>query len=145
MDYFHFDIPKKDLNDLSNLSLAYVGDAVFELMIRSQLCLSEKVSAGKLHKAALDYVAAPRQAEMSTRILSRLTEEEQEVFRRGRNSKTHAIPKAAKRSEYQLATALECLFAWLFLQGKTDRLNELLGYMLQEEAQPDEGRVHHAP
>ncbi len=132
MDYFHMQTEKETIGKLSNLGLAYLGDAVFEVMIRAQLCLSGKLTSGKLHRAALDYVTAPAQAAMSQKILPLLTEEEAEVFRRGRNTKPHSVPKAAKRSEYQSATALEALFGWLYLQGKTERIGALFAIMLDE-------------
>jgi len=130
MDYFHLETEKDERDALSNLGLAYLGDAVFELMIRSYLCMQGKLTSGKLHKAALDYVSAPAQAAMVERMLPLLTEEEAEVFRRGRNTKPHSVPKAAKRGEYQTATALEALFGWLYLQGRTERLNALFAAML---------------
>lgn len=133
MDYFHLKTEKGELNALSNLGLAYLGDAVFEIMIRSYLCMQGKLTSGKLHKAALDYVSAPAQAAMVEKILPLLTEDEGEVFRRGRNTKPHSVPKAAKRGEYQTATALEALFGWLYLQGRTERLNELFSAMLAAE------------
>lgn len=130
MDYFHLETDKEQINKLSNLGLAYLGDSVFEIMIRSYLCLGGPLTSGKLHKAALDYVTAPAQAAMAERILPLLTEEENVVFRRGRNAKSHSVPKAAKRGQYQTATALEALFGWLYLQGRTERLNELFAIML---------------
>lgn len=140
MDYFHLETEKGELNALSNLGLAYLGDAVFEIMIRSYLCMQGKLTSGKLHKAALDYVSAPAQAVMVEKILPLLTEDEVEVFRRGRNTKPHSVPKAAKRGEYQTATALEALFGWLYLQGRTERLNELFSTMLA----PEKGEELHA-
>lgn len=133
MDYFGLEAGKETLGTLSNLGLAYLGDAVFELMVRAQLCLGGKLTSGKLHKAALGYVSAPAQAALSEKILPLLSEEEAEVFRRGRNSKPHSVPKAAKRSEYQRATALEALFGWLYLQGRTERLNVLFAAMMIEQ------------
>lgn len=140
MDYFRLEADKEQLGKLSNLGLAYVGDAVYELMVRSHLSLSGKLTSGKLHKAALAYVTAPTQAAMAETLLPSLSEEEHEVFRRGRNAKPHCIPKAAKRSEYQTATALEALFGWLFLQGRTERLNELFAQMLASKEVSDRCR-----
>ena len=80
------------------------------------------------------YVAAPAQAARFARIAPMLTEEEQDVFRRGRNTAPHSVPKAASRGEYQTATGFEALFGWLYLQGRTDRLNELFDAMMAEEA-----------
>jgi ribonuclease-3 family protein len=130
MDFFHIEAGKEQIGTISNLGLAYLGDSVYEVMVRSYLCLHGKLTSGRLHKAALDYVAAPAQAALAEKILPLLTEEEMAVFRRGRNSKPHSIPKAAKREEYQTATALEALFGWLFLRGDTKRLNDLFSAMV---------------
>ncbi len=134
MDYFRLEAGKDRLGSLSNLGLAYLGDAVFEVMVRSFLCMKGTLSAGKLHRAALSYVTAPAQAAMTQRLLPLLTQEEAEVFRRGRNAKPHSVPKAAKREQYQTATALEALFGWLYLQGQTERLGQLFSAMMEEAA-----------
>ena len=103
-------------------------------MVRSWLCLHGKAKAKDLHRATVAYVAAPAQAARAQRILPLLSEEEQDVFRRGRNTAPHSVPKAASRGEYQTATALEALFGWLYLQGRTQRLNELFAIMMEEES-----------
>lgn len=131
MDFFRLQVDKEQIGTISNLGLAYLGDSVFEIMVRSWLCLHGKLTSGKLHKAALNYVTAPAQAAMTERILPLLSDEEAEVFRRGRNAKTNSIPKAAKREEYQTATALEALFGWLYLKGDTERLNALFAAMVE--------------
>lgn len=131
-DYFHLEMPREELLKLSSLGLAHLGDSVFEVMVRSWLCIQGKAKAKDLHKATVAYVAAPAQAELAQRILPMLTEEETDVFRRGRNASPHSIPKAASRGEYQTATALEALFGWLYLQGRTQRLNELFAAMMAE-------------
>ena len=133
MDYFHIKEDRQDLLKLSNLGLAYLGDAVYEVMVRSYLCLHQKLTPGRLHRAALHYVSAPRQAAMTETILPILTEEETAVFKRGRNANPHSLPKAATRQEYQTATGLEALFGWLYLNGETDRLNQLFEAMLAGE------------
>ena len=135
-DYFHLDAAPDAIRSISNLGLAHLGDGVYELMVRSWLCLHGKASARGLHKATVGYVAAPAQARAAERILPVLTQEEADVYRRGRNTNPHSVPKAASRVEYQAATAVECLFGWLYLQGKTGRLNELFGLMMGEEACP---------
>lgn len=78
------------------------------------------------------YVAAPAQAAAAERLLPLLSGEEADVFRRGRNTSPHSVPKAASRSDYQTATAVEALFGWLYLQGRTQRLNELFSIMMEE-------------
>ena len=131
MDYFHLSAGQ-EINQISSLGLAHLGDAVYELMVRSWLCLHGKATNKGLHKAAVTYVSAPAQAQRAEKILPILTEEEQDVFRRGRNSHTAAVPKGASVGEYHTATAMEALFGWLYLNGKTERLNELLSLMMEE-------------
>ena len=133
MDYFNPQLDIGEINNLSMLGLAHVGDAVYELMVRSWLCLQGKAKVKDLHRATVKYVAAPAQAERFERIESILTEQEHDVFRRGRNTAPHSVPKAATRGQYQTATGLEALFGWLYLQGQTDRLNELFEIMMADE------------
>ncbi|MFI3252953.1 MAG: ribonuclease III domain-containing protein [Eubacteriales bacterium] len=132
INYFQLNASRDQVLSMSNLGLAHLGDGVFELMVRSWLCLHGKATAKNLHKATVAYVAAPAQAKMSEKILPHLSEAETEVFLRGRNTAPHSVPKAAKRGDYQLATALEALFGWLYLQGETKRLNELFEMMMKE-------------
>ena len=129
MDYFHLSAPKQDLLNMSSLGFAYLGDAVYEVMVRAWLCLHGKLTPGRQHKAALAYVAAPRQAALLERILPLLTQEEAQVLKRGRNASPHSYPKGATRQEYLAATGLETLFGWLYLRGETDRLNTLFETM----------------
>ena len=132
MDYFHLSAGRETLEQISALGLAHLGDGVYELMVRAWLCLHGKTTNKGLHKAAVTYVSAPAQAQRVQKILPVLTQEEQDVFRRGRNSHTAAIPKGASVAEYHTATALEALFGWLYLRGETDRLNELFTLMMEE-------------
>ena len=78
-------------------------------------------------------MAAPAQAAAVERLLPLLTQEEADVYRRGRNTAPHSVPRAASRGEYQAATGLEALFGWLYLQGRTERLNELFEVIMAEE------------
>lgn len=133
INYFCLHTSRENVNAISNLGLAHLGDAVYELMVRSWLCLHGKATAKGLHKAAIRYVAAPAQARLVEKILPGLSQEEQDVFRRGRNASPHTIPQNASRGEYQTATALEALFGWLYLRGQTDRLNDLFGRMMEGE------------
>lgn len=131
-DYFHLNVSPEEVGAMSTLGLAHLGDAVYELMVRSWLCVQGKATARGLHKAAVHYVAAPAQAQRAEKLLPRLTPEEQDVFRRGRNSSPHTVPQNASRGEYQAATALEALFGWLYLRGENGRLNELFDVMMEE-------------
>lgn len=132
MDYFHLSAEQDTINGISSLGLAHLGDGVYELMVRSWLCLHGKATNKGLHKAAITYVSAPAQAQRCQKFLPILTEEEQEVFRRGRNSHTAAVPKGASVGEYHTATAMEALFGWLWLRGETGRLNELFTLMMED-------------
>ena len=133
-DYFHLNADRETILNMSSLGLAHLGDCVFELMVRSWLCLQGKAKVKDLHRTTVKYVAAPAQAERFERIAPILTEQEQDVFRRGRNTAPHSVPKAATRGQYQTATGLEALFGWLYLQGQTQRLNELFEVMMADEA-----------
>ena len=132
MDYFHLNQSADQIRAISNLGLAHVGDCVYELMVRSRLCMQGKATNRGLHKATVKYVSAPAQAKAAEKILAQLTLEEMDVFRRGRNSSPHTVPKASTREEYQAATALEALFGYLWLKGETERLNELFDAMMEE-------------
>ena len=131
-DYFHLNAAPDDIRAISSLGLAHLGDGVFELMVRSWLCLHGKATSKGLHRATVKYVAAPAQAAAVERILPELSKEEGDVYRRGRNTSPHSVPRNASRAEYQSATGLEALFGWLYLQGRTERLNELFTRMMEE-------------
>ena len=132
-DYFHLNLERDQLLSLSTLGLAHLGDGVFEVMVRSWLILHGRAKVKDLHRATVQYVSAPAQARRLEKILPLLSEEEHDVFRRGRNTAPHSGPKAASRGEYQAATGLEALLGWLYLQGRTDRLNELFEIMMEGE------------
>ena len=133
MDYFHVNMEKDALLRMSSLGLAHLGDGVFELMVRTWLCLHGKAKVKDLHRAAVAYVAAPAQAAAVEGLLPLLTPEEADVYRRGRNTAPHSVPRAATRAQYQSATGLETLFGWLYLQGRTDRLNELFDHIMNPQ------------
>ena len=132
-NYFQLDVSPDQLRAISTLGLAHLGDGVFELMVRSWLCLHGKAISKGRHKATVRYVVAPAQAQAVEKILPLLTEEEGDVFRRGRNTSPHSVPQNASRADYQAATGLEALFGWLWLQGRTERLNELFAVMMEGE------------
>ena len=120
---FQMTLTATQVNEIPNLSLALVGDGVYELMCRTHLCAEGNRKLLNLHKDTVEMVKAPAQAKFVDKLLPHLTEDEQAFYRRGKNAHTHAAPKAATRQEYQKATGLECLFGALYLQGKTERLN----------------------
>ena len=123
------------INAVSMLGLAHIGDAVYELMTRASLCADGHTAVQELHKLTTARVNAPAQARAAERILPLLNEEESAIFRRGRNTHVNSVPHAANVGQYHAATALEALFGWLYLQGRTERLGELFA-LLQEEKEP---------
>ena len=133
MDYFHLSAGQDTLEKISALGLAHLGDGVYELMVRSWLVVHGKATNKGLHQATVHYVSAQAQARRVGRIRPILTEEEEAVFRRGRNSNPHTVSKAATREEYQTATALEALFGYLYLKGEITRLDELFEKMIEGE------------
>ena len=130
--YFSVQLPDDEIRAISSIGLAHLGDAVYELLVRTYLCAHGKATGKGLHRATVDLVRAPAQAEAAEKILPLLTEEEQAVFRRGRNANVQSIPKNASRAQYQQATALEALIGWLYLRGEKDRIEELFAVMMGE-------------
>ena len=112
-------------NQYNTLTLAFLGDAVYSLMVREKLVKSSALNAGKLHRLAVDEVNAAAQSESAKKILPHLTDDELEIFKRGRNAHPHHSPKNQTEGDYHYATGLEALFGWLYLEGKSDRLKEL--------------------
>ena len=123
----------QELQAMSALALAHMGDAVFELLVRRSLCVGGKTVNGKLHNETVARVCAPAQAAFVGRILPHLTEEETAVYKRGRNAHVSNIPKNATASEYGKATGLEALFGWLYLKGQTERVEELFALGQEED------------
>jgi ribonuclease-3 family protein len=107
-------------------SLAFVGDAVYSLFIRSHFCLVSTARSRSLHKFSTDFVKATAQSKALDDIYDSLTEEEQGVAKRARNTKVNTMSKNAKMIEYKKSTAFEALLGYLYLCGKIERLNEIL-------------------
>ena len=131
-DYFSLHLTEDEIRNISSIGLAHLGDGVYELLVRAKLCTEGKATGRGLHRATVELVRAPKQAQLSQKILPQLTEEEQAVFRRGRNANVHTIAHNASRAEYQQATALEALFGWLYLHGRRERLRELCTMMMED-------------
>ena len=131
-DYFTIQLSSDEIKGISSIGLAHLGDAVYELLVRTWLCAHGKATGKCLHRATIELVCASKQAEFSEKILPLLTEEEQAVFKRGRNANVHSIPQHASRAQYQQATALEALLGWLYLNGRRERINELFNIMMEE-------------
>ena len=122
-----------EVNALSALALAHLGDAVFELLVRTELCAAGIPKNGNLHRQTVARVCAPAQAAFVDRLLPLLTEEETGYYRRGRNAHVHAIPKNATSAEYSKATGLEALFGALYLLGQQERIEALFAAVRKEE------------
>ena len=122
---FEIKLSKQQIDAISNLGLAHIGDGVWELLCRSYLCSKGEKTVAQLHRDTIAMVKAPAQAGFAEKILPLLTQEETAYYRRGKNSHVHAVPKGATPMEYSKATGLEALFGALYLAGETQRLNEL--------------------
>ena len=132
-NFLQMNFTPAQVNAITNLGLAHIGDGVYELMCRSWLCTRGDKTVLKLHRDTVEMVKATAQAKFADKIAPQLTEEEFAYYRRGKNAHTHAAPKAASRQEYAKATGLETLFGALYLMGRTDRLNELFHIIINEE------------
>ncbi len=128
---FQLEFTLNEVNAVSNLGLAHIGDGVYELLCRSYLCKSGDKTVKNLHKDSIRLVNATAQARFAEKLLPHLTEEEAAFFRRGKNTHTHAAPKAAAKQDYAKATGLETLFGALYLMGRTERLNQLFLMMME--------------
>ena len=124
-NFFQMNFDKRQVDAISNLGLAHMGDCVFEILCRSYLCAKGEKTVDKLHRDTISMVKATSQAKLMEKMLPLLTEEELAYYRRGKNSHVHAVPKSATPQEYAKATGLEALFGALWLLGRTERLNEL--------------------
>lgn len=116
-------------NQYSSLVLAYIGDCVYELFVRTYLIRDNNLPVKKLHRDAISLVNASAQARLYHKIEDILTEEEMSVYKRGRNTNSHP-PKNADLQEYKSATGVEALIGYLYLKGDSDRILELLGYLV---------------
>ncbi len=121
---------KATINGYGSLSLAYIGDAVFEIFARSKVVKENNSNVNKMNSLTREYVKAVNQAKMFHKAMEIATEEEQGVLRRGRNAKANHNAKNASVGEYKHATGLEALFGYLYLTGQIDRLEEIFNYII---------------
>lgn len=135
-DYINekFDITSKDIRTYSPLTLAYIGDAVYDLVVRSVLVNRGNTAVNNLHKRASAIVKAPTQAAIAASIMDDLTDEEKDIYRRGRNSKPHTKAKNASTIEYLEATGLEAVVGFLYLKGDMDRALNLIRLGLERSS-----------
>ncbi len=132
MDYFAPNMSVTEVNRISMLGLAHIGDGVYELMTRTMLCREGHTAIGELHKRTVSFVKAPAQAKAVERIIGLLDEEELAIFKRGRNAHVHGVPQGANVGEYHAATGLEALFGYLYLLGRQERLNALFSAIMED-------------
>lgn len=131
------------VNQLSPLVLAFVGDSVFDLFVRSRLVMKRKESAHRMHVKAINYVRASAQSRIVSELYDRLNDDEKIIFRRGRNSKSATVPKHADVLDYRRATAFEAVLGYLYLLGKYDRLEEILNMsadIIEQEGEDPDGK-----
>ena len=132
-DFLNVTLSPEQLSTVSELALAHVGDAVFELLVRSELiCEADSARVRDLHARVVARVTAPAQAAFVERLLPHLTAEETAVYKRGRNVHSHPAPKSATPGQYARATGLETLFGWLWLTGQHQRVSELYALGMEQ-------------
>ncbi len=126
---------EKEANQYSPLALAFMGDSVYEQLVRGAIIKNANMPAHKLHELTIEKVCAEFQAKAVKKLIEeeKLTEEEQDIFRRGRNAGGITAPKHSTVAEYRAATGLECLFGYLYLCDKQDRINELFELIMKEQ------------
>ena len=130
-NYFKMNLTKQEIDAISNLGLAHMGDCVFEILVRAYLCAKGEKTVDRLHRDTIHMVKATSQAAFAEKMLPLLNEEELAYYRRGKNSHVHAVPKSATPAQYAKATGLEALFGALYLAGQTERLNELFKAVME--------------
>jgi len=121
---------ESEVRELSPLALAYIGDACFEILVRSEI-LDVRKNPNKLHRESIRFVRAKSQRELIEKVEDKLTEEEMKIFKRGRNAKSHTVPKNADPIDYRVATGLEALFGYLYLLKRYDRIREIFEEMIR--------------
>jgi ribonuclease-3 family protein len=131
-----FHPPSKKPQLMNPVILAYIGDAVFELLVRQYLISLPNQKSHHIHREATKFVSAKGQKRTLDRWQPHLTEEEADIVRRGRNAKSGTPPKNADLADYRLATALESLVGYLYYEGRMERLHELFDIALGEQAKP---------
>ena len=125
-------VPPRDPECMAPLALAFVGDTVYDLYVRTLLVDTMDAAPHGLHLKAASFACAAGQAEAFRRIEPELTEEEHAIFRRGRNAHSGTVPKNAAVSDYRIATGLEALVGWLYLKDRDERLDQLFQTILEE-------------
>ena len=124
-------MPKKEIDAISNIGLAHMGDCVYEILVRAHLCAQGRKTVQQLHQQTIQMVKATYQAKFVDKMLPILTEEELTYYRRGKNAHPHGVPKSATPAEYAKATGVEALFGVLYLLGRKERINEIFKTVME--------------
>lgn len=122
----------RTLNSMPTLNLAFIGDGVYDLLVREYLVTHSSSHVGELNKLKVGMVNCKSQAAYMQLLLDELTEEETAVYKRGRNTKVNSASKHSTLSDYHMATGLETLFGWLYLKGRQERINELFTLIIRK-------------
>ena len=121
-----------EVNKLSMLALAHVGDGVYELLFRTKLCFEGNSNVANLHKQTVANVNAVAHAQAVEKIMPCLNSDELAIYKRGRNTKVNSVPHKANIGQYHAATGLEALFGWLYLLGRTERIKQLFAIITED-------------
>ena len=129
---FEMNMSQREIDAISNLGLAHMGDCVYEILCRAYLCARGGKTVDQLHRETIRMVKATTQARFAEIMLPLLNEQELAHYRRGKNSHVHAVPKSATPAEYAKATGVEALFGYLYLSGQKDRANEIFHLVMEQ-------------
>ncbi len=121
----------RTINSIPTLNLAFIGDGVYDLLVREYLVKNSSAHVGELNKLKVSMVNCKSQAEYVRLLVDELTDEEADIYKRGRNTKVNSASKHSTLSDYHAATGLETLFGWLYLKGRTGRINELFSLIIK--------------
>ncbi len=121
----------RTINSIPTLNLAFIGDGVYDLLVREYLIKNSSAHVGELNKLKVSMVNCKSQAEYVRLLVDELTDEEADIYKRGRNTKINSASKHSTLSDYHAATGLETLFGWLYLKGRTERINELFSLIIK--------------
>lgn len=133
IEHMNVSLTAIEAKQYSPLALAFLGDSVYEIMVRRHILLSANMPASKLHSLKIKRVCAAYQAAAIEHILPKLTEKELSIYKRGRNAEVNSVPKNGNASDYHKATGFEALFGYLHLTGEENRLNELFDLIIQAD------------
>lgn len=132
-------LSEREANAYSPLSLAFLGDSVYDTLVRDYLLRKANMPVAKLHSAKIRLVCAEFQSDAYDVLSENLTEHELSVLKRGRNATGNTVPKHADAAQYRRATAIECLFGYLYITGQNERISQLFEVMIPEGAAETDG------